>query len=139
MSKFKNFKLSEFIYSETAKKNGIENVPDFEHVERISFLVEHLVQPLRGKYGKSLRISSGFRTPELNIALAGAKNSQHMCLGDWAAVDLDTGNHEENKKLFNLIKDNFEFDQLIDEHDFDWVHVSLRTDGKNRKQILKIG
>lgn len=139
MSKFKNFKLSEFIYSETAKKNGIENVPDFEHVERISFLVEHLVQPLRGKYGKSLRISSGFRTPELNIALAGAKNSQHMCLGDWAAVDLDTGNREENKKLFNLIKDNFEFDQLIDEHDFDWVHVSLRTDGKNRKQILKIG
>lgn len=138
MKNFDKFKLKEFLKSDTAKANGIFNVPDFEQVESIYFLVENLVNPLRKLYGKPLGISSGFRTPELNVALNGSKTSQHMSLGPWAAVDLDTGSVEENKKLFNLIKDNFQFDQLIDEKNFSWVHVSIRTDGKNRKQILAL-
>jgi hypothetical protein len=54
------------------------------------------------------------------------------------AIDISAGSPEENKKLFDYIKDNLTFDQLIDEYNFRWVHVSLKKTG-NRKQILKIG
>ena len=78
---------------------------------------------MREWYGKPIIVNSGYRCEALNKAIGGAKSSQHM-LGE--AADITVGSKEENEKLFDYIKDNLEFDQLINESDFSWVHVSYR-------------
>lgn len=80
-------------------------------------------------------MSSGFRCRALNEAVGGSATSQHM---SGQAADIDTGNRYQNKLLFEYIRKSLPFDQLIDESDFAWVHVSFRADGKNRKQVLKL-
>lgn len=89
---------------------------------------------MREWYGKPIIVNSGYRCEALNKAIGGAKSSQHM-LGE--AADITVGSKEENEKLFNYIKDNLEFDQLINESDFSWVHVSYR-EGRLRKQVLEL-
>jgi hypothetical protein len=89
---------------------------------------------LREWYGKPITVNSGYRCEALNKAIGGAKSSQHM-LGE--AADITVGSKEENEKLFDYIKDNLEFDQLINESDFSWVHVSYR-EGRLRKQVLEL-
>jgi hypothetical protein len=89
---------------------------------------------LREWYGKPIIVNSGYRCEALNKAIGGAKSSQHM-LGE--AADITAGSKEENEELFNYIKDNLEFDQLINESDFSWVHVSYR-EGRLRKQVLEL-
>ena len=93
-----------------------------------------MLDPLRDLFGKPVLVSSGFRSNDLNRAVGGAATSQHM---KGEAADIYTGTKEGNKKLFELIRDNLPFDQLIDEKDFSWVHVSFKEIG-NRKQILKL-
>jgi hypothetical protein len=92
-------------------------------------LVDNVLDPLRKLYGKPIIVTSGYRSPEVNRSVNGATSSQHA-LGE--AVDISVGSKEENKKLFSLIKDNLPFDQLINEHDYSWVHVSYR-EGRLRK------
>lgn len=89
---------------------------------------------MREWYGKPIIVNSGYRCEALNKAIGGAKSSQHM-LGE--AADITVGSKEENEKLFDYIKDNLEFDQLINESDFSWVHVSYR-EGRLRKQVLEL-
>jgi hypothetical protein len=89
---------------------------------------------LREWYSKPIIVNSGYRCEALNKAIGGAKSSQHM-LGE--AADITVGSKEENEKLFDYIKDNLEFDQLINESDFSWVHVSYR-EGRLRKQVLEL-
>jgi hypothetical protein len=89
---------------------------------------------LREWYGKPIIVNSGYRCEALNKAIGGAKSSQHM-LGE--AADITVGSKEENEKLFDYIKDNLEFDQLINESNFSWVHVSYR-EGRLRKQVLEL-
>ena len=67
--------------------------------------------------------------------MGGAKTSQHM-RGE--AADITAGSKTENKKLFELIRDNLPFDQLIDESNYSWMHVSYVSTSKNRKQILSL-
>ena len=86
-------------------------------------------------YGKPITVNSGYRCPKLNDAVGGAKNSQHM-RGE--AADITAGSKMENKRLFELIWDNLPFDQLIDESNYSWVHVSYVSTSKNRKQILSL-
>ena len=81
-----------------------------------------------------IRVSSGYRSAILNRSVNGATSSQHR-LGE--AADITVGSKEENRKLFEIIKSELTFDQLIDEKDFSWVHVSFR-EGRNRKQVLKL-
>lgn len=88
----------------------------------------------REKYGKPIRVSSGYRSAILNRSVNGATSSQHR-LGE--AADITVGSKEENRKLFEIIRLELPFDQLIDEKDFSWVHVSFR-EGRNRKQVLKL-
>jgi hypothetical protein len=95
-------------------------------------LCEKVLQPLRDKYGKSIHVNSAFRSVLVNKAVKGAKTSQHL---KGQAVDIDNG-REENIKLFNILK-TMEFDQLLNEHDFSWVHCSYVPNG-NRHQILNI-
>ena len=135
MNKFKNFKLRELVVSDTAIKLGIENIPDFDEVYNLSLLVFHILQPLRTWYGKSIKVNSGFRSKQLNVAIKGAKNSDHMY---GYAVDIDAGSVKENKKLFEFIRDNLVFRQLIWENKGAWIHVSYNRDD-NKKQVLEIG
>lgn len=128
----KNFTLKEL----TATSTGLSNVPTEREKEKLKLLAEKVLQPLRELYGKPIIINSGFRGDAVNKAVGGVPTSQHR---KGEAADLTTGSKEGNKILFNLIKDNLEYDQLINEYDYSWVHVSYTICKPNRKQILKIG
>lgn len=134
-----NLSLSEVIRSESAKRNGISNMPTPEHIANFMLLAEKIFEPIREHFGVPIRISSGYRSKELNAKIGGSSSSQH-CKGQ--AVDLDqdgSTNGVSNADVFNYIKDNLPFDQLIwefgNEDNPDWVHVSYVPNG--RKQILK--
>ena len=80
-------------------------------------------------------MNSGYRCPALNKAVGGTTTSQHM---SGQAADIDTGDRQQNKLLFEYIRKNLPYDQLIEESNFAWVHVSYRADGRNRNQVLKL-
>ena len=133
----KFFTIKELTKSDTAKRRGITNIPNKEEENNLIALVENILDPLREAYGKPIIVTSGYRCEELNRLVGGSKNSQHRV---GMAVDIRTipDTVEENKKLYDLIISlNLPFDQLINEHNFDWVHVSYSP--KHRKQPLKIG
>ena len=136
----KFFTLPELCTSERAKALGIVNVPDFEDIPKLLYLCEHVLDPLREAWGKPLKVTSCFRTPALNAAIGGAKNSQHMCTGQEAAVDLDPGDIEQVKALAEVAKKTIMWDQLIAESvgSGSWLHVSTRLDGRNRLQCLSL-
>ena len=94
-----------------------------------------MLDPLREWYGKPVTVNSGYRCPQLNRMVGGAASSQHL---KGEAADITAGSKEENRKLFDYIKSHLPFDQLIDEKNYSWVHVSYKRDGNNRKQILKL-
>lgn len=132
--------LSEVIRSESAKRNGISNMPTAEHIENFKVLAEKVFQPIREHFRCPIHISSGYRSVELNAIIKGSLTSQH-CKGEAIDIDMDgTPNGVTNADVYNFIKDNLEYDQLIWEFGTDknpdWVHVSY-SEGKNRKQRLK--
>ena len=131
-----NFTLQEMVHSYTAVKKGILNEPNEAQIENMRILCENVLQPLRDALGP-IHIRSGFRSVELNTAIGGSSSSQHCALKG-AASDIDMG--KRNAEVFNYIKENLEWDQLIWEFGTDenpsWVHVSYH-EGHNRKQILK--
>jgi zinc D-Ala-D-Ala carboxypeptidase len=131
--------LSEVIRSESAKRNGISNMPTPEHIENFKILAAKVFEPIREHFGVPIRISSGYRSKELNRLIKGSSSSQH-CKGQAIDIDMDgTSNGVTNTDVFNYIKDNLPFDQMIwefgNEDNPDWVHVSYVPEG--RKQILK--
>lgn len=136
----KYFTLPELCSSERAKALGIANVPDFEDIPKLLFLCEHVLDPLREAWGKPLKVTSAFRTPALNTAIGGAKNSQHMCTGMEAAVDLDPGDIEQVKSLAAIAKKVCLYDQMLIESvgGGSWLHISVRMDGKNRLECKNI-
>lgn len=128
------FTIKEMTKSSTAIRNKIDNTPSKEEEKNIIDLVENILDPLRKEYGKPIIINSGFRNKQLNKLIGGSKTSQHLT-GQAADIQTIVDTKEENKKLFDLIqKLNLPFDQLIDEYDFNWVHVSYSP--RNRRQIL---
>ena len=135
----KNLSLAEVIRSETAKRKGLSNMPTEEHIENFKKLAENVFQPIRDHFGVPIHISSGYRSAALNKAIKGSSTSQH-CSGEAIDIDMDATSIT-NKQIFDYIKDNLEFDQLIWEFGTDanpdWVHVSYESTGKQRKQILK--
>ena len=130
MNLSKNFTLSEM----TATRYNVKNVPNDTQIEALKLLCEKVLQPLRDLYGQPIHVNSGYRSLQLNSLIKGAKASQH-CKGE--AADLDAGLNSDNKILFELIKNNFDFDQLINEYDYSWIHVSYKKTG-NRNQTLVI-
>ena len=131
----KNFNLTELTSSETALRKKIDNTPSEEVVKNLVSLVLNVLQPLRDKYGKPINITSGYRSPKLNSAIGGAKNSQH-CLGQ--AVDF-TVPKEDYKEVGAILQTLF-VDQMIfefgNEEAPDWIHVSFRI-GNNRNEYLR--
>jgi len=134
----KNLALAEVTRSETAKRNGISNMPTPEHIENFKKLAENVFQPIREHFGVPIHISSGYRSAALNKAVGGSASSQH-CTGEAIDIDMD-GTDITNAQIFHFIKDNLNFDQLIAEFPVNsnpaWVHVSYESTGKQRKQIL---
>lgn len=133
--------LAEVIRSETAKRKGISNMPTEAHLENFKLLAEKVFEPTRNHFGNPIHISSGYRSEALNKAIGGSKTSQH-CSGEAIDIDMDGSAHGiTNKMVFDYIKENLDFDQLIwefgNDSNPDWVHVSYESTGKQRKQILR--
>lgn len=133
----KHFTISEMLKSETAIKQRLWNGANLEAEENLRALVDEVLDPLRERYGKPIYVNSGFRCPKLNRLVGGAVNSQHM-LGE--AADITTGSPKDNLKLARMIEEAGKFDQLIYEKNSpagpQWLHVSWRRNGNNRKRIL---
>ena len=130
----KHITLDEATNSNTAIRNGINNSPDSVTFERMKLVANKCFEPLREWYGKPIKINSFYRSQLLNTKVGGSATSQH-CKGE--AIDISAGNKVENKKLFDWICANLDFDQVINEYDFTWVHISYKSKG-NRKQILVV-
>jgi len=128
-----HFDLAEFTRSESAKRHGVSNQPTEEHLANIKVLCEKVLEPIRMKFGP-INISSGYRSKTLNHFIGGSLSSQH-CEGKAADVDMDGMTNATNKEIFDYIKNSLDFDQLINEFNYSWVHVSYNQ-GKNRKQVL---
>jgi hypothetical protein len=134
----KNFTLEELTVSDTGRKLGLDNTPNAEQIDNLKALCTHVLQPVRDRLKMPIKVNSGYRSPEVNKAIGGAVNSQHMCLNGSAAADITLNNRDANKILFASIKILGKFDQLIDEKDYQWIHVSWKKDGVNRKQELHL-
>jgi hypothetical protein len=135
MDKISNhISFKEATYSNTALDKGISNEPNAEQLSNMKRVAELVFEPLRAWYGKPIKINSFFRSEKLNVAVGGAKNSDHKF---GRAIDISAGSKVENKKLFDWLKANVEYDQLINEYDYRWIHVSYNIN-KNRKQVLVI-
>lgn len=132
----KNFSLEEMCESRTAKEHGIINqVVDAAHFNNLKALCTKVLQPLRDEWGSPIRVTSGYRRQQLNALLKGASTSQHM-VGN--AADLDVGGKSDNLKLFEMAaRSDLPFDQLINEFDGEWVHISHKNGGVQRGQILE--
>lgn len=140
MNLSKNFTLDEMLESQTARRKVIQEqfTPSENVKENLRKLCVNVLQPLRDKLGKPIHVTSGYRCKRLNKAIGGAVNSQHT---EGKAVDLQ-GIGITNKELFDYIKDNLEYDQILWEYGTKeepaWVHVSY-DDKRMRKQVLYIG
>ena len=131
--------LKEAIKSNTAIRRGIDNTPNDYEISNMENIAKNLFEPLRKWVGGPIRINSFFRSEELNSAIGGSSRSQH-CQG--RAIDLDdTYGHKTNAEMFQYIKDNLSFDQMIwefgDNENPDWVHVSFVSFDENRGRIMK--
>jgi hypothetical protein len=134
--------LKEVTRSSTAKRLGINNDPTPEHLENLKLLAEKVFEPIRNHFKKPIGVSSGYRSKELNDATPGSSSTSQHCSGEALDLDQDDMNTEiTNKDVFEYIKNNLEFDQLIweygDDNNPDWVHVSYESSGRQRKQILR--
>ncbi len=136
-----NLSLKEVIKSNTAIKHGIDNSPNQEHYDNLVAIANKVFQPIREHFGVAIAVTSGYRSPDLNARIGGSSKSQH-CHGQALDLDADVYGKITNKDIFNYIKDNLEYDQLIwefgDDNNPDWVHVSYRKDGGNRNKNTRV-
>jgi zinc D-Ala-D-Ala carboxypeptidase len=134
-----NLSLKEATKSNTARRLGIDNIPDDYAIGNMELIAKKVFQPLREWVGGPIRVNSFYRCEELNRAIGGSSKSQH-CEG--RAIDLDDiYKHATNAEMFKYIKENLNFDQLIwefgDEENPDWIHVSYVSEDQNRNRCLK--
>jgi len=131
----KNLTLGEATKSHTAIKYGISNKPSGEHLSNLIQIANKIFQPVRDHFNEPIIVSSGYRSQALNDIIGGASGSQHS---KGEALDLDGS--VENFLIFEYIKNNLEFDQLIwefgDDENPDWVHVSYKSEN-NRGEVLQ--
>lgn len=132
-----NFSLKEMTRSDTATRMGHANQPGEKEIANMKLLCEKVLQPIREHYGKSVKVNSGFRHPEVNASVGGSKTSDH-CQGQAADIEIDG---VANGDLAAWVRDNLTFRQCILEFytqgvpDSGWVHVSY-VEGDNKKQCL---
>ena len=143
MEKFSNnFTYEELVNSPTANRLKINNTPNKQQKESLRKLAVEILQVIRDEYDKPIIVTSGFRCDKLNKAVGGAKNSQHT-KGEAADIRSVSDSIKDNKEIFDLIlrlqkEGKIKFGQLIDEYNYNWVHVSLPRIGKTNNQVLHI-
>lgn len=139
MSKIsKHISFKEATRSQTATRHGIDNLPNQYQITNMQITAQHIFEPLRKWVGGAIRVNSFFRSPKTNRLISGSSRSQHC---DGRAMDIDdTYEHKTNAEMFNFIRENLNFDQLIwefgDHENPDWVHVSYVSDDQNRNNVL---
>ena len=135
----KHISYKEGVYSTTATRRGIDNTPNDEQLDNMETIAEKVFEPLREWVGGAIKINSFFRSVKLNKAIGGSSKSQH-CHGQAIDID-DTFKVVANSDMYNYIKNNLDFDQLIwefgDDDNPSWVHVSYVSEGNNRRRCLK--
>ena len=136
----KNFSLIEMTKSQTAERKGISNDPSPDHLENLRLLCERVLQPVRDHFNHVVSVSSGYRSPALCSAIGSSPDSQH-CKG--MAADFEIYG-TPNNEIFNWIKNNLMYDQMIleywnsDEPNSGWIHVAYNPDSsENIKQNLR--
>ena len=131
----KNFSLHEMLVSQTAARFGFEEQfdPPPDVVKNLEALCKKILQPLRVAIKTPVHISSGFRCVRVNTFIGGARKSQHLTGHAADIQDFKNGNEFIFKKIVEM---NLPFDQLINEFNFQWVHVSYDPK-KSRKQLLE--
>jgi hypothetical protein len=135
----KHISYKEGTRSITALRKGINNIPNDYELANMEAIAANVFEPLRKWVGGPIKINSFFRCEELNTAIGGSSNSQH-CQG--RAIDIDdTYGYKTNAEMFEYIRTNLNFDQIIWEFGTDtnpeWVHVSYVSEEQNRKRCLK--
>ena len=131
----KNFTRQEIERSNTAKRLGISNEMSEKHLANMTKLLDNIIQPLRESLGP-IRISSGYRGQDLNRAIGGSRKSQH-CKGQALDIQFWQDGKMMNELVYEWILDSgLEFDQMINEFDFSWIHISL-VGVDNRNQVLE--
>ncbi len=135
----KHISMREAVYSITAKRLGLNNDPSDEHLESMSKVANKVFEPLREFVNGPIKINSFYRGSELNKAIGGSSKSQH-CKGQAIDID-DTFGHATNAEMYEFIKENLDFDQMIWEfgtiENPNWVHVSYVSPEENRNRCLK--
>tara|TARA_Y100000592_G_scaffold792_1_gene1312 strand:- start:149 stop:613 length:465 start_codon:yes stop_codon:yes gene_type:complete len=135
----KHVSYREGVYSRTAERLGLKNDPSDDHLLNMINVAENIFEPLRIHVGGPIKINSFYRGPQLNKAIGGSAKSQH-CHGQAIDID-DTYGHASNAEMFNWIKANLDYDQMIWEFGTDenpnWVHVSYVDKASNRNRCLK--
>ena len=125
--------------SNTATRLGIDNTPNQYQLSNMEALAKHIFEPLREWVGGPIKINSFYRSPELNTAIGGSESSQH-CQGRAMDID-DTFGVKSNAEMYDFIKENLDYDQMIwefgDDNNPDWVHVSYVSSDENRNRCLK--
>ena len=123
----------------TAIRRGIDNTPNDEQLANMELIAEKIFEPLRDWVGGPIKINSFFRSPDLNKAIGGSRKSQH-CHGQAIDID-DTYEVVANSDMYNYIKNNLNFDQMIwefgDDDNPNWVHVSYVSEEDNRRRCLR--
>lgn len=130
MNLSKNLTLAEACITNT----GIKQAPTPIEVSNLILIAEKVFQTCRDYFNKPLKVNSGYRNLSVNKAVGGSPSSQHLT---GQALDLDFGNKADNKALFEYIKNNLVFDQLINENNYSWIHCSYSST-YNRKEVLEM-
>ena len=133
-----HFSYQEFIKSQTAARKGIKNEPDDAQLYNMKMICANILEPVRVHFDKPVIITSGFRSPELCVAIGSSTNSQHA-KGEAADFEIPG---VDNRELALYIKNELDYDQLILEFYKDneptsgWIHCSYSTN-HNRQQSLR--
>ena len=135
----KHISYKEAVKSNTAMRLNIDNTPGAYEITNMNGIAHNIFEPLREWVGGPIKINSFFRCVELNKAIGGSSKSQH-CQGRALDID-DTYGHKTNAEMYEWIKENLDFDQMIwefgTEKNPDWVHISYVNPDENRNRCLK--
>lgn len=135
----KHISYKEAVYSATAKRLHLDNTPDDDTLCEMEKVANYIFEPLRLYVGGAIKINSFYRSVEVNKAVGGSSRSQH-CKGQAIDID-DVYGHKTNAEMFEYIRENLDFDQMIwefgDTNNPAWVHISYVSKKENRNRILR--
>jgi zinc D-Ala-D-Ala carboxypeptidase len=135
----KHISYREATHSATAKRRGLDNTPNQEQLENMYKVAEFIFEPLRLFVGGPIKINSFFRSGDVNKAVGGTSRSQH-CKGQAIDID-DVFGRKTNAEMFQYVRENLDFDQMIWEfgsnNNPSWLHISYVSKAENRNRILR--